>query len=105
MCRLHQKESAAHALDRKSTRLNSSQLVISYAVFCLKKRTFHVVWRHNVAGYRCDFNHLRRTPAGISVEHSHLTNRGTPQRERVPLSLSMRANRAAAAVRAEPARK
>src|SRR5256885_12259328 len=25
-------------LDRKSTRLNSSHLVISYAVFCLKKR-------------------------------------------------------------------
>src|ERR1022692_4558572 len=25
------------ALDRKSTRLNSSHLVISYAVFCLKK--------------------------------------------------------------------
>src|SRR5256885_11900835 len=30
----------AHALagDRKSTRLNSSHLVISYAVFCLKKK-------------------------------------------------------------------
>src|SRR5256885_12163940 len=34
--------------DRKSTRLNSSHLVISYAVFCLKKkntpgnRTFHL---------------------------------------------------------------
>src|SRR5205807_4739535 len=28
-----------HALDRKSTRLNSSHLVISYAVFCLKKHT------------------------------------------------------------------
>src|SRR5256885_11238099 len=27
------------ALDRKSTRLNSSHLVISYAVFCLKKTT------------------------------------------------------------------
>src|ERR1039457_6002763 len=26
--------------DRKSTRLNSSHLVISYAVFCLKKHTF-----------------------------------------------------------------
>src|ERR1039457_7592198 len=26
-------------LDRKSTRLNSSHLVISYAVFCLKKNT------------------------------------------------------------------
>src|SRR5256885_12240014 len=31
-------------LDRKSTRLNSSHLVISYAVFCLKKKitTFRV---------------------------------------------------------------
>src|SRR5256885_13166017 len=27
-----------HELDRKSTRLNSSHLVISYAVFCLKKK-------------------------------------------------------------------
>src|SRR5256885_3691264 len=28
-----------HVIDRKSTRLNSSHLVISYAVFCLKKKT------------------------------------------------------------------
>src|SRR5256885_7768349 len=28
----------AHEKDRKSTRLNSSHLVISYAVFCLKKK-------------------------------------------------------------------
>src|SRR5256885_8527386 len=28
----------ADAIDRKSTRLNSSHLVISYAVFCLKKK-------------------------------------------------------------------
>src|SRR5256885_16640703 len=28
-----------HPGDRKSTRLNSSHLVISYAVFCLKKKT------------------------------------------------------------------
>src|SRR5258705_8106780 len=28
------------ARDRKSTRLNSSHLGISYAVFCLKKKTF-----------------------------------------------------------------
>src|SRR5256885_10206724 len=27
-------------LDRKSTRLNSSHLVISYAVFCLKKKIY-----------------------------------------------------------------
>src|SRR3989454_7884121 len=29
---------AADWIDRKSTRLNSSHLVISYAVFCLKKK-------------------------------------------------------------------
>src|SRR5256885_4610535 len=28
--------------DRKSTRLNSSHLVISYAVFCLKKKKQHI---------------------------------------------------------------
>ena len=28
-------------LDRKSTRLNSSHLVIAYAVFCLKKKLFN----------------------------------------------------------------
>src|SRR5205807_3097720 len=28
--------------DRKSTRLNSSHLVISYAVFCLKKKNTHI---------------------------------------------------------------
>src|SRR2546430_12816589 len=31
-------ERAPHALDRKSTRLNSSHSQISYAVFCLKKK-------------------------------------------------------------------
>src|SRR5256885_7451509 len=30
---------ASRTSDRKSTRLNSSHLVISYAVFCLKKKT------------------------------------------------------------------
>src|SRR5256885_12435736 len=31
----------AGSQDRKSTRLNSSHLVISYAVFCLKKKNKH----------------------------------------------------------------
>src|SRR5688572_31105181 len=31
-------EMVAHAIDRKSTRLNSSHSQISYAVFCLKKK-------------------------------------------------------------------
>src|SRR3954449_8695103 len=32
----------AVSLDRKSTRLNSSHTLISYAVFCLKKKNRHV---------------------------------------------------------------
>src|SRR5256885_8264336 len=35
-------EGFAIGLDRKSTRLNSSHLVISYAVFCLKKNNDEV---------------------------------------------------------------
>src|SRR3989454_7725138 len=31
--------------DRKSTRLNSSHLVISYAVFCLKKKKTQSAWQ------------------------------------------------------------
>src|SRR5690625_3049035 len=36
--RLPKAEREARALDRKSTRLNSSHVAISYAVFCLKKK-------------------------------------------------------------------
>src|SRR5256885_5536671 len=35
----HRTRSQGAVQDRKSTRLNSSHLVISYAVFCLKKKT------------------------------------------------------------------
>src|SRR5256885_4427723 len=34
----HAGKALHHGVDRKSTRLNSSHLVISYAVFCLKKK-------------------------------------------------------------------
>src|SRR2546426_4866886 len=48
------REAAAHGgdaavldqQDRKSTRLNSSHLVISYAVFCLKKKKMLDSYRH-----------------------------------------------------------
>src|SRR5256885_12058016 len=33
-------------IDRKSTRLNSSHLVISYAVFCLKKKNKNNIINH-----------------------------------------------------------
>src|SRR5256885_4760214 len=38
-------------LDRKSTRLNSSHLVISYAVFCLKKKKNHKLLYSDKAHY------------------------------------------------------
>src|SRR5256885_13301041 len=35
---IERERNVRHMADRKSTRLNSSHLVISYAVFCLKKK-------------------------------------------------------------------
>src|SRR5256885_7468314 len=52
--------------DRKSTRLNSSHLVISYAVFCLKKK--------NKAGagvsYNPSWSARPRRPARLNPAHS-----------------------------------
>src|SRR5256885_1564799 len=39
-------------LDRKSTRLNSSHLVISYAVFCLKKKKYIICVRRSASSIR-----------------------------------------------------
>src|SRR5256885_5471248 len=49
--------------DRKSTRLNSSHLVISYAVFCLKKK--EVVWK----AWRTPCQLVYRFPAFSSLRH------------------------------------
>src|SRR5256885_3313276 len=57
--------------DRKSTRLNSSHLVISYAVFCLKKKnTLRSLRQHGVRMAMDDSgmgnaggNYLRQLPA------------------------------------------
>src|SRR5256885_12306904 len=38
--------------DRKSTRLNSSHLVISYAVFCLKKKKNKLIYFNNRVSYQ-----------------------------------------------------
>src|SRR5256885_7358559 len=42
-------QAAWPARDRKSTRLNSSHLVISYAVFCLKKKQRKIGFRAEIA--------------------------------------------------------
>src|SRR5437899_9867883 len=54
-------------LDRKSTRLHSSHLGISYAVFCLKKKT------------------LRALPPTNFQHHRHRTSRGFTNFYSVPL--------------------
>src|SRR5256885_8739516 len=53
--RIPQREADA---DRKSTRLNSSHLVISYAVFCLKKKELT----------QC-YNVLRQLDINITIDH------------------------------------
>src|SRR6266446_7839797 len=45
--------------DRKSTRLNSSHLVISYAVFCLKKKTKKQILRFILKKRATTSMHLR----------------------------------------------
>src|SRR5256885_8163470 len=57
--------SAQAVRDRKSTRLNSSHLVISYAVFCLKKKkkeAVHASLRVRSIGHTQAHNALHRLP-------------------------------------------
>src|SRR5688572_31006506 len=49
------------AEDRKSTRLNSSHSQISYAVFCLKKKTMNTE--------SLDYKHLERVTFRIQKKH------------------------------------
>src|SRR5258705_419025 len=49
--------------DRKSTRLNSSHLGISYAVFCLKKKKSY--FRGSFCVYLCSFFEIRCNPGAI----------------------------------------
>src|SRR5256885_8162150 len=52
-------------LDRKSTRLNSSHLVISYAVFCLKKKKKH----HLTFSTQLMLRSLPKTPTTYPCSH------------------------------------
>src|SRR5256885_6830248 len=56
--------------DRKSTRLNSSHLVISYAVFCLKKKTKQLARLCTFVTVLCS-SPLRH--AALSSSHSYYT--------------------------------
>src|SRR5256885_13252821 len=55
--------------DRKSTRLNSSHLVISYAVFCLKKKKKQHYATHTV--HKVATNHERARTAVMQTDWAH----------------------------------
>src|SRR6202043_2329358 len=60
---------AAPGADRKSTRLNSSHVKISYAVFCLKKKNTHRRTSHMGASHRGDSHRvpLKASLTGVSL--------------------------------------
>src|SRR5256885_7829392 len=59
--RLAMADEHRHPQDRKSTRLNSSHLVISYAVFCLKKKKRSP--SSPTSSYTCTRTRTSRTPS------------------------------------------
>src|SRR3989442_6825587 len=60
----------AGILDRKSTRLNSSHVRISYAVFCLKKKKYH---RHPIRPGLLQLHTRVRAHADYASRHAHTT--------------------------------
>src|SRR5438034_6870313 len=54
--------------DRKSTRLNSSHTVISYAVFCLKKKK--MLWIHNfMTSMYCFSDQVMHADMSVKTKH------------------------------------
>src|SRR2546430_8331462 len=59
--------------DRKSTRLNSSHSQISYAVFCLKKKNYHIIDRTRDLIIAGGYNDYPRAIEELLFEHPALT--------------------------------
>src|SRR5437870_11379110 len=82
-----------HRPDRKSTRLNSSHVAISYAVFCLKKKkTNHMTSYPHTATHSAplhagnpphDLRHTRPSPP-ISTPHPTTTQPHHPSHHLTP---------------------
>src|SRR5260221_1090013 len=65
----YSRQPSTGATDRKSTRLNSSHTVISYAVFCLKKKK---TLKHCVKGRRLTCQRLSQANAAVmNSTHAH----------------------------------
>src|SRR5256885_4160855 len=75
--------------DRKSTRLNSSHLVISYAVFCLKKKNKQSLSPADLGWQSVgDFIRAQRRLANLSLrQHAHLAHVSNPYLSQVERGL------------------
>src|SRR5438477_3460647 len=60
-----QRQHAAEGRDRKSTRLNSSHMSISYAVFCLKKKKTYNITTNQI--YHRNYTTLALTDASSAT--------------------------------------
>src|SRR5260221_6435940 len=70
--------------DRKSTRLNSSHTVISYAVFCLKKKKKHQHKKHIVRDYAIYLkqnkqNHKKQTVFQFEMQEANHIDLDPPE--------------------------
>src|SRR3989454_1019427 len=70
---MHRHRAFRECGDRKSTRLNSSHLVISYAVFCLKKKK--IISTSHARRTRLNHNNLT-TPYAVTRLASHVAATG-----------------------------
>src|ERR1022692_1940537 len=96
--RLSCAHTASTFLDRKSTRLNSSHLVISYAVFCLKKKKqiCHLKWEVacKAASMLQDSRHALRVLRGSpGVSFFFLMIRRPPRSTLFPYTTLFRSHR------------
>src|SRR5207249_6898338 len=64
--------------DRKSTRLNSSHVSISYAVFCLKKKNMINLGHDMIPPTKQPVEHLRRTKTAIHAKNTTLSPLARP---------------------------
>src|SRR5256885_184400 len=73
----------ASSRDRKSTRLNSSHLVISYAVFCLKKKIIRTAYFYYPPRFLLFFFFLmiRRPPRSTLFPYTTLFRSTTSKRD------------------------
>src|SRR5437773_5464766 len=77
---------ASSRTDRKSTRLNSSHITSSYAVFCLKKKTLTQQPPHDYRETKADPNHRPILPQIARHPRPVLTQGSAPYLRVLPVA-------------------